>query len=369
MSTLYFFMRRSKRFKLYKPDNSKKEPKLDLPKSNPDNKIKLYALQKTSVEEIAISDFKQVSVYLSKFEYVWLDMQITTINGNLDLLKNDLKIHELIIEDIQNNQRRPKLEQYDNQKFITLELLANNDYLNAKTVYLILTKNLIISIRQNNDTDINLTTLISKLKASLTDNNDAAWLVAYISYLIIDNIIDNYFPVIEKLSESFEYLEDNIIKSPNNEILAQIHNLKQDLLLLRRTIWPMREVLSQLQHDSSIFKDHNLSLYIRDCYDHILNLMDITETYRELVSDLTNMYLSSVSNRMNEIMKVLTIISTIFIPPSFIAALYGMNFNSQRSPFNMPETNWYFGYPLCLFLMLTMVLSIYAYIKKNGWLR
>ncbi len=327
--------------------------------------IKLIAYKQNKHVELELSNLQSIDFYLAEYDVIWLDINFPITKEIAEELHLKLKIHNLILEDIVNEQRRPKLEKYENQKFLVVESLDFDEYIIARPIWLIVNDKFVITFKHN--TNRQLESVLTRIKTNqgvicLQGSN-------YLAYAIIDTVIDHYFPVIDSLSNNFEIIEDKIIKSPNDEVLSLVHNLKQDLLLLRRTIWPMREVLSQLQHYSEIFQDTELSLYMRDCYDHILNLMDITETYRELVSDLTNMYLSSVSNRMNEIMKVLTIVSTIFIPPSFIAAVYGMNFNAQKSPFNMPETNWYYGYPLCLFLMIVMVLSIYYYIKKNGWLR
>jgi magnesium transporter len=190
----------------------------------------------------------------------------------------------------------------------------------------------------------------------------------YLAYALLDAIIDGYFPVLEHYGEYLEDLEDVLVHDPDEELVADIHNVKRDLLTLRRAIWPLRDALGALLREPVPLISHETHPYLRDCYDHTVQIIDLVETYRELGSGLMDMYLSSVSNRMNEIMKVLTIISTIFIPLSFIAGVYGMNFNPERSPLNMPELNWYWGYPFCLAIMGVVAAVLVGFFWRKGWL-
>jgi len=149
--------------------------------------------------------------------------------------------------------------------------------------------------------------------------------------------------------------------------LEKIHKIKRDLLTLRRSIWPQRDAINSLIRDGSDLISDEVRVYLRDCYDHAVQVLDMVETYRELASSLMDVYLSSVSNRMNEVMKFLTIVSTIFIPLTFIAGVYGMNFNTEKSPFNLPELNWYWGYPLCWTVMVTIAAILVVFFKRKGW--
>jgi len=149
--------------------------------------------------------------------------------------------------------------------------------------------------------------------------------------------------------------------------LEKIHKIKRDLLTLRRSIWPQRDAINSLIRDGSDLISDEVRVYLRDCYDHAVQVLDMVETYRELASSLMDVYLSSVSNRMNEVMKFLTIVSTIFIPLTFIAGVYGMNFNTEKSPFNLPELNWYWGYPLCWTVMVTIATVLVVFFKRKGW--
>jgi len=162
----------------------------------------------------------------------------------------------------------------------------------------------------------------------------------HLAYSLLDAIIDGFFPVVEFYGELIEDLEGEVVESSTRQTLEKIHQVKRELLTLRRAIWPQREALNALIRDSSNLISNDVRLYLRDCYDHSIQILDMLETYCELASSMMDVYLSSVSNRMNEIMKTLTFISSIFIPLTFIAGIYGMNFNTEKSPWNMPELNW-----------------------------
>jgi magnesium transporter len=189
----------------------------------------------------------------------------------------------------------------------------------------------------------------------------------YLTYSILDAVIDHFFPLLEAYGERLETLEDRIILRPDRSVVAEIHDMKRELLYVRRAIWPQREALNTLVRDDIPHISAETRLYLRDCYDHCVRLIDLVETYREVCSDLMDLYLSSISNRMNEIMKVLTIISTLFIPLTFVVGVYGMNFDTA-SPWNMPELKWYFGYPLCLALMAAITVGQIFFFRRKGWI-
>jgi magnesium transporter len=189
----------------------------------------------------------------------------------------------------------------------------------------------------------------------------------YLAYAILDAVIDHYFPVLEAYGERLESLEDRIVAEPDRAVVAEIHEVKRELLHLRRAIWPQREALNSLVRDEIPHISEETRLYFRDCYDHAVRIIDLVETYREVCSDLMDLYLSSISNRMNEIMKVLTVISTLFIPLTFIVGVYGMNFNTAF-PWNMPELNWRYGYPACLALMLIIAIGQLIFFYRKGWI-
>lgn len=181
-------------------------------------------------------------------------------------------------------------------------------------------------------------------------------------------VIDGYFPVLEEYGERLEVLEDAVMGRHSSDHVAEIHDMKRDLLALRRAIWPQREMINALARDTSPRILEQTRIYLQDCYDHTIQLMDVVETYREIASGLVDVYLSSTSARMNEIMKVLTVIATIFMPLGFIAGLYGMNFDRGASPWNMPELGWYLGYPFALLLMTAVAVGLMLYFWRRRWI-
>ena len=190
----------------------------------------------------------------------------------------------------------------------------------------------------------------------------------YLAYALLDAAIDSYFPLLEVYGEKVETLEQNVVGQPEFAYITEIHDLKRNLLTARRAVWPQREMLNSLIRDESDFISAETRIFLRDCYDHAIQLIDMIETYREIASGLVDIQLSSISNRMNEVMKVLTIIATIFIPLTFIAGIYGMNFDPDTSPWNMPELRWRYGYPVALLAMGTIAAGLLLWFRRKGWL-
>ena len=184
----------------------------------------------------------------------------------------------------------------------------------------------------------------------------------------MDALVDGAFPILEKLGERIEGLELELVEHPGRKTLHEIHRLKRELLYLRRSAWPQREVINALQREESQLVRPETRVYLRDCYDHTIQILDMVETYRDLTAGMLEVYLSSVSNRMNEIMKVLTVLASVFIPLTFLVGLYGMNFNTAASPWNMPELNWYWGYPALLGVMAALVVFMLVYFRRKGWI-
>jgi len=190
----------------------------------------------------------------------------------------------------------------------------------------------------------------------------------YLAYAMIDAVIDGYYPVLETYAERIDALEDIVLEGPKRQVFDKLHEVKSDLLLLRRAIWPQREAIAILSRETSNRFNEQTRPYLRDCYDHIVQIVELVETYRELTADLRDLYMSTISNRINETMRILTIISTIFMPLTFIAGIYGMNFHTDVSPWNMPELGWYYGYPLCLLAMLITAIAMLIFFYRQGWI-
>jgi magnesium transporter len=191
----------------------------------------------------------------------------------------------------------------------------------------------------------------------------------FLAYRLIDAAIDSYFPVLERTGDHLDRLDDQVSAAESHAAFAELHTVKRELLMLRRAIWPIRDAINELRRDTTPFITNETRVYLRDCYDHTVQLIDLLESYRDIAGDVRDFYLSAVSNRMNEIMKMLTVIATIFLPLSFIAGVYGMNFRPEASPWNMPELNWRYGYPFALALMAAVAAGMLLFFKRRGWLR
>lgn len=276
-------------------------------------------------------------------------------------------LHPLTIEDILHTGQRPKIDHYDDYLFLVVNLVKYDDAnkeLSLEQVSFVLGDGYLLSFHEKDDE------IFSDILARLSNNKGRVRKagVDYLLYCLLDRVVDNFFSVLEKIGEEVEDLEEELITEPSPETLQSIHFLKREMILLRKSVWPLREVVNGLQRDESAFMGESTRVFLKDLYDHTIQVLDTVETFRDIISGMIDIYLSSVSNRMNEVMKVLTIFSVIFIPLTFIAGLYGMNFNPGQSPLNMPELNWYFGYPFALSLMAATAITMLIYFKKKKWL-
>jgi magnesium transporter len=193
--------------------------------------------------------------------------------------------------------------------------------------------------------------------------------IDYLLYSIIDLVIDQSFPVLEHFGARIETIEEAIVSGPDREVLDQVHQVKRNMILLRRSLWPQREVVNQLLRDVDGWISESTHIYLRDCYDHTVQIMDLVESYRDMSAGLLDIYMSSASMRLNDVMRVLTVIATIFIPLTFITGVYGMNFgDNTASPWAMPELHWYYGYPLVWLLILGIVAGMLFWFRRKRWI-
>jgi magnesium transporter len=275
--------------------------------------------------------------------------------------------HPLLVEDSVNTDQRPKLEDFGEYLFIVLKMLGYDEEkrkLQSEQVSLILGERYVISFQElPGDVFDPLRQRLREGKGKIRKHG-----ADRLAHALVDAVVDHYFTILEKVSEDIEELEDDVVSEPTQKTLKQINAMKRELLYLRRSIWPLREVVSNLERGDSPLIKKPTRVYFRDVYDHTIHVIDTIETFRDLVTGMLDIYLSGISNRMNEVMKVLTVIATIFIPLTFITGLYGMNFNTQISPLNMPELNWYLGYPLVLALMFLVAVFMFAYFRRRKWL-
>lgn len=299
----------------------------------------------------------------------WIDVKGLGSENILQRLGKVFNLHPLVLEDVVNVPQRPKVEDYTQQLVIITQMVVpkpSGKSFCLEQVSLIVGNNYLLTVQEKPDQDCfrPVRRRIKYQKGTIRNMG-----TDYLAYALWDAIIDGFFPVLEIYGEKIENLEDEVIFNPNNQSLAKIYQIKRELLALRRAIWPQRNALNTLIRDGSSVINPEILIYLRDCYDHSVQIIDIIETYRELASGLTDIYLSSVSNKMNEVMKLLTVISSIFIPLTFIAGIYGMNFDTSVSPWNMPELDWYWGYPLCWALMIAIAVCLIYFFWRRGWFK
>jgi magnesium transporter len=279
----------------------------------------------------------------------------------LEKLGNCFTIHPLALEDILNTEQRPKIEDYGEDLFIVVKLISYNekkDEVEAEQISLILRPHAILSFQEKEGDDF--AAVKERLRAGKGRLRKMG--ADYLAYTLLDIVVDQYFGVLEKLGERIEVLEGRLLGDPGAATLQKIQNLKREMLLLRKWIWPLREIISSLERGDFPGIQENTRIYLRDVYDHTIQVMDSIEIYRDMLSGMLDIYLSSLNNRMNAVMKVLTIIATIFMPLTFLAGVYGMNFK------HMPELEWPWGYPLILAVMALVAILMLTLFRRKKWL-
>lgn len=270
-------------------------------------------------------------------------------------------LHPLVMEDVMNTYQRPKVEEYEDYVFLVLHAMhfeRENSDLDNEQVSLVLGKDWLISFQEGRHELFR--SVLERIERGRGRIRKLG--VDYLAYVLMDAVVDQYFVALEGMGEEVERLEEELLDKPNQNTMHRLHQLKRQCLAFRKAVWPLREVVSWLSRDESGLVRSEVRPFLRDLYDHTIQVIDQVETLRDLLSGLMDLYLSSVSNRMNEVMKVLTIIATMFIPLTFLAGLYGMNFKV------MPELEWKWGYPLVLIVMLVSVVGMLYYFRRKKWI-
>ena len=270
-------------------------------------------------------------------------------------------IHPLTLEDIVNTEQRPKIEEYPDYLFIVLKGSGCADPKDQPGMHqfsLVLKPGLVISFEEQAGRLFD----ILKNRIRLGQGRIRKAGSDYLAYCLIDAVVDRYFNVLEKLGEDIELLQEELIRKPTRTTLQEIHRMKREMILFRRSVWPLREAVGSFLRSESPLIQKTTVVYFRDVYDHLIHVIDSIEIYREMLAGMMDLYLSSISNRMNEVMKVLTVIATIFMPLTFIAGVYGMNFKY------MPELDWPWGYPAVLLLMASVAVCMLIYFRRKKWM-
>jgi len=325
-------------------------------------KIKLidYGTEEYIEQEIDVKNVEQCFGFKDDNTITWINIDGIHDTSILSKLGDCFGFHPLILEDILNTEQRPKVEDFNDYVYIVLKMIdssKNQNGITMEQVSIIIGKNYVISLQEKplkfyGEIRQRLKNGKSKLRNAGPD---------YLAYMLIDSIVDNYFNVLEEIGDKVEILENKLVTNPTQKTLKTIYTLKRDMLFMRKSTWPLREVLNKLEKGEVPLIKENTRIYIRDIYDHIIQIIDTIETFRDMLSGMIDIYLSSISHKLNEVMKILTIISTIFIPITFIASIYGMNFKF------MPELSQKWSYPVVWILILAIIISMLIYFKRKKW--
>jgi magnesium transporter len=318
---------------------------------------------------LSLTDPGTIEKYLQTHTVSWIDVLGLGNMATWETLSRIFNLHRLLVEDVVNVPQRPKIEHYQDQLLIIAIMVVLNpdgSGFTKEQVSLVLGKNYLLTVQEEPEEDcFHGVRKRIEIDRGIIRTQGAD----YLAYCLLDAIVDGFFPVLEYYGELIEQLEDEVMLRPDRSTLEKIYKIRRELLTIRRAIWPQRDAINALIRDGSDLISSDVQVYLRDCYDHTVQVMDMVETYRELATGLMDVYLSAVSNKMNEIMKLLTIVSAIFIPLTFIAGVYGMNFDRSKSPLNMPELGWDWGYPFCLTLMFTIASILVYLFWKRGWFK
>jgi magnesium transporter len=322
-------------------------------------RLSLFTYSPERLSEPPVSALSEVTALIPAGEQAWLRIvgHETSVLGEL---VSRFGVHPLVIEDVANVGQRPKVEHFDHYLFIVIDVLyfGTNGTLGEQQVSLLLFENLLVTIEERESNLFKL--VVERLRAQGGKMRQLA--VDYLAYALVDTAVDYYFPTLERIGEQIDDVEEVLLDRPDRESFEELHRIKRDLLRMRKATWPLREMVGALvRTDSELMRD-GTKVWLRDVYDHAVQVIDIVETFREMTQELADLYLSSVSNRMNEIMKVLTVIATIFMPLTFIVGIYGMNFRS------MPELVWRWGYPAVWVVMLLVAGGMAWMFRRRGWL-
>jgi magnesium transporter len=324
-------------------------------------KITLVDYDQTNYEEREIKNIEESFPFKETPTVTWINIDGLHKVDIIEKIGGHFGLHPLVQEDIVHTGQRPKFENLDEHIFVILKMFRyreEDDEVEAEQVSIILGSNFVISFQeQEGDT-------FDFVRDRLRNNRGRIRRMRadYLAYVLIDSIVDNYFSILEQYGEKIEALEEELTINPGVETLNTIHRLKKDIMLLRRSVWPLREVIGALQREESSLIGEAIMVFIRDLYDHTIQVIDSIDTLQEILSGLQDLYLSSVSNKMNEVMKVLTIFAAIFIPLTFMAGIYGMNFEF------MPELKLRWAYPALWVAMITVALGLLTFFRRRKWL-
>ncbi|MCJ7731852.1 magnesium/cobalt transporter CorA [Candidatus Bathyarchaeota archaeon] len=322
--------------------------------------IELMSYDEHGYTERVVGHVSEIVDDLKSPDITWVNVDGLRVSDIIEI-GNSMGFHSLIQEDIVNTEQRPKVEEYDNYIFFVLKMISYDDEsgdVAIEQVSFILGERYLVSFQEKHGDCFDI------IRQRIRENKGIIRKMGsdYLTYSLIDMIVDGYFTVLEKIGDRIEEIEDELVVNPQMDTLHDIYNMKRRMIAFRKNVWPLREVISRLDRLGSKQFKESTSIYIRDVYDHTIQVIDAIETYRDLLSGMLDIYLSSISNKMNQIMQVLTIIGTIFIPLTFLAGVYGMNFKY------MPELSWRYAYPTLWGVMIILTAIMMLYFRRRKWL-
>lgn len=326
--------------------------------------VRGFSYDADQIFEEPIEDLATLPDLMGRSRVTWIDVCGLGDILILQRLGEYFGMHRLALEDVVNVYQRPKVEEYDDHLFVVMRMPVDAAGFDSEQLSLFLGNDYVLTFQERiGDCFEPVRERLRRKRGRIREAG-----ADYLAYALVDAVTDAYFPVLERHGETVEALEEAVVEHPEPSLVGQIQDVKHSLLAIRRAVWPQREMLNNLIREHTPFVTERTRVYLRDCYDHAVQLMDMVETYREIASGLIDIYLSGMSARLNEVMKVLTIIATVFMPLSFITGLYGMNFDRQTSPWNMPELGWHWGYFYALGVMLAIALGFVWYFRRRGWI-
>jgi len=324
-------------------------------------RIRIIDYDATQLEEKEATTIEECFPFKDKPTVTWINIDGLHDIELIEKIGKHFDLHPLVLEDIVNTEQRPKLEDFGNYIFLVLKMLYydnKKNELEAEQVSLIFGSNFVISSQER------VGRIFEPLRERIRKGKGRIRKSAadYLAYALVDSVVDNYFVILEQYGEGIEDIERELVTNSTQETLQAIRAFKKEVIFLRKSIWPLREVVNSFERGESSLINESTVIYLRDAYDHTIQIIDTVESYRDMLSGMMDIYLSSISNKMNEVMKVLTIFASIFIPLTFVAGLYGMNFQF------MPELEWRWGYFAVVGFMVLVGISLAAYFKKKKWL-
>lgn len=331
-------------------------------------RVHVYDYDADRLEERTLEDVAACIAYRDRETTTWINVDGVHDVELVEQLGRIFDIHPLTLEDIVSTDQRPKMEEYPGYVFVVLQMMHYDHArvaLASEQVSFVIGPGYLVSFQESVEGDV-FDPVRQRLREQRGRIRGAG--ADYLAYALIDVVVDYYMEILEGLGEHIEDLEDEVTVEPGPDVIHRINRLRRKVVLLRRSIWPLRDVVTALERSERPFMSPETDVFFRDVYDHTVRTVELIESAREVLATLADLHLSTLSFRMNEIMKVLAIISTFFLPLTFIAGIYGMNFNPEASPFNMPELNWFFGYPFAWAVMLAVALVMYLFFRRKGWL-